>query len=465
MSKKQIIGLCLSVFLGMGVAIISPPADLTPQAMRGLGVLVWAVVCWIFGVAPDYVVAIAMCTLWALFRCVPFKTAFATFSDTTWWLLIGAMGLGIAVSKSGLLKRISLRIMQIFPATFNGQVLAMISAGIFVAPLVPSTTVKAAIVAPISMGISDAMGYKRKSPGAGGLFGAMYTGFVLTGPMFISASFVGYMMRGLLPRECQDQFTWTAWAVAGLAWSAIVLALMYAAIRFLYAPEEKESIPPGYAAARLAELGPAGRSEKMTAAVLATAIILWVAEPLHGINATLIALLGIVALLAGNVFDRQDFRSGMGWDNVIFIGCIINLGAVLPVLKIDQWIARSAGPIIGPLISNMYLFIVVLCLAIFAVRFLLVSFTATTAIFTVLLVPFAQQSGVNPWITGFLVFAATQVWYVLYQNSTFLTAYYAVDGEMVTHRQMVPLSFAYSAICILAALLSIPFWKYLGLIP
>jgi len=36
---------------------------------------------------------------------------------------------------------------------------------------------------------------------------------------------------------------------------------------------------------------------------------------------------------------------------------------------------------------------------------------------------------------------------------------------MVTHRQMVPLSLAYSAISIAASLLSVPLWRYLGLVP
>ncbi|MCX5835036.1 MAG: SLC13 family permease [Deltaproteobacteria bacterium] len=465
MSKKQIIGSCLGVILGITIAFITPPEGLTPQAMHGLGILLWAVTCWVFEVAPDYVIAIAMCTLWVLFQCVQFKTAFATFSDTTWWLLIGAMGMGVAVSKSGLLKRISLRVMQIFPTTFNGQVLALISAGTMIAPLIPSMTAKAAIAAPISMGISDAMGYQRKGRGAAGLYGAMYLGFVLTGPMFVSASFIGYMMRGLLPQNIQDQFNWTMWFTASIAWSAVVLVLTYIAIIFLYTPKEKDSLLPDHAAKLLVALGPMQRNEKITAIVLMAALLCWMTERLHGINATVIALVGLVVLLACRVFDRQDFRSGIGWDNMIFIGMIINLGSVLPALKIDKWIAQTAGPMIEPMISNIYLFIVVLSFAIYAIRFVLVSFTATTAIFTVMLVPFALQAGINPWVTGFIVYASTNIWFIFYQNSTFLTCYYAVEGEMVTHRQMVPLSFAYCAISIVAFLLSVPLWQYLGLVP
>jgi len=464
-SKKRIIGSCLGVILGFTIALITPPDGLTPQAMHGLGILLWAVTYWVFEVAPDYVIAVAMCTLWVLFQCVLFKTAFATFADTTWWLLLGAMGMGLAVSKSGLLKRISLRVMQIFPATFNGQLLALISAGIAIAPLIPSMTAKAAIVAPISMGISDAMGYQRRSRGAGGLFGAMYLGFVLTGPMFVSASFIGYMMRGLLPQNIQNQFNWTMWFTASIVWSIVVLVLTYLAIRFFYTPKEQDSLPSDYAAKMLAALGPMSRNEKITAVVLIAALLCWMTEQIHSVNATVIALIGLVVLLACKVFDRQDFRTGIGWDNMIFIGAIINLGSVLPALNIDKWIAQIASPMITLTISNIYLFIICLCFVIYAIRFVLVSFTATTAIFTVLLVPFALQSGINPWVMGFIVYASTNVWFTFYQNSTFLTCFYAVEGEMVTHSQMVPLSFVYCAISIVAFLLSVPLWQYLDLVP
>jgi DASS family divalent anion:Na+ symporter len=462
---KKVFGGFAAAVLGTAVALTTPPDGLTPQAMWTLGIILGAVTCWIFEVAPDYVVAIAMCTLWVLFKCVSFKTAFASFSDASWWLLLGALGMGTAVSKSGLLKRLSLRMMTIFPATFNGQGLALICGGTLIAPLIPSVTAKAAIMAPISLGISDAMGYGRKSRGAGGLFAAMSLGFILTGPMFISASFIGYLLRGLLPADIQLQFNWTYWFTAAAVWSLVVLVLMYLAIRWLYQPDEKGAFTAADPAAQLAEIGPMRYREKITAVVLFAALLLWMTEPLHGIHATAVALLGLIVLLAFGVFDRADFRSDVGWDSLIFIGGIINLGNVLPALKIDQWIVTVFSPKITPLMSNLYLFIVVLAFAIYAVRFVLVSFTATTAIFTVVLIPFALQAGINPWVTGFMVYVSTNIWLVFYQNSTFITAYYAVGGEMVTHRQIAPFSAVYCIVSILALLLSVPLWRYLGLVP
>jgi len=133
-------------------------------------------------------------------------------------LLVGALGIGLAVAKSGLLKRLSLYVIKLFPATFTAQVLDMITSGVIIAPLIPSTTAKAVIATPISMGISDAMGYERKSKGAGGLFGAFYIGFVSTGPLFLSASFIGYLVLKFLPPQIQAQFNWIYWFVPASPW-------------------------------------------------------------------------------------------------------------------------------------------------------------------------------------------------------------------------------------------------------
>jgi DASS family divalent anion:Na+ symporter len=465
MTKKQIFGGILGIVLGVALALCSPPQGLTPQAMSALGILVWAVTYWIFEVGPEYVVAIGMCTLWAVFKCVPFKIAFATFADSTWWLLLGALGMGVAVSKSGLLKRLSLLVMKIFPASFNGQVLALFSAGFLISPLIPSVTAKAAIVAPVSMGISDAMGYERKSRGAGGLFGAMFVGFVLTGPMFLSASFVCYMMRGLLPAAVQEQFHWTYWFLAAFAYTVTVIVLLYFVIIFLYKPKEKVSLSKSYVTEQLAKIGPMSRNEKITAVVLVVALLFWMTETVHGISSTVIALLALVILLGSKVYDRPDFRASMAWDIMIFIGGIVAIGGVLTSLKIDKWLAEIFGHIITPMISNIYIFIIVLSISIYAARYLIVSFTAATAIFTVLLLPFAAQANVNPWVIGFIVFTSSMIWNVFYQNSTFVTAYTAVGGEMVTHKQMALLSYAYCVISIIGLLACVPIWKIMGLVP
>jgi DASS family divalent anion:Na+ symporter len=149
---------------------------------------------------------------------------------------------------------------------------------------------------------------------------------------------------------------------------------------------------------------------------------------------------------------------------VIFIGCIINIGAVFPHLGIDKWIGSVAGPYLIPMVSNIWLYIIVGSIAIYLVRFFIVSMIATFTIFTVIVTPFAVSAGVNPFVTAFVILAAVNVFHMFYQNSTYLAGYYAA-GDMVAHNKMIRLSVAYMIISIIGLLACVPIWQMNGFLP
>lgn len=462
--KMKLIWSILGVSLGVIVFCLAPPAGLTPQAMQALGIFVWAVVYWIFEVIPDYITATLMCTLWVAFKVVPFTTAFASFAGDTVWLLIPALAMGVAVNKSGLLKRVALVIMSFFPGTFKGQTLALLSAGMIITPLIPSATAKVAIVAPFAKSISETMGYEKKSCGAGGIFASMFIGVGVLYPLFLSASYLCYLIRGALPKAVQEQFTWTTWLMSIFPWGLIVLIGSYFALQLLYKPKNEKVLPPDFIKQQIIDLGPMAKKEKITMVILIVSLLLWMTERVHGISAALVALFAFCALVGFKVFDRQDFRSEMPWDIIVFIGGIINLASVIPYLKIDTWIATLVGPYIALLMSNMYVFVIVAATGLYLMRFILVSQTATVTILVVMIIPFAAQAGVNPWVPAIITMVSVNIWNAIYQNTTFLAAFYSA-GEMVSFKQMVPLSITYMGLSLVGLLVCVPLWKVLGLIP
>ncbi len=463
-SRKRLIGgltgCAIALLMSFG---INPPIGLTHPGMIGLGIFLCAVVFWIFEVFADYVTAILMCSAWAGTRIVPFNIAFAQFSTDSFWLLVGALGLGVAVTKSGLLKRFSLVIMKLFPASFKGQTAGLVVAGNLIGPLIPSVTAKCAIAAPFALGVSNQMGYEKDSKGAAGLFGAMFIGFGVTGPAFLSSSFMCYTIKGLLPPDVQADLTWMAWAMNALPWALVMAILGYLAIQLLYRPSEDMKMDRGYIDQQLAALGPMSQHEKIVSAVLVACLLLWMTEKLHGVLAAVVALIAVCILIGLGVFEREDFRSGMAWDAIIFIGCIINISSVFPALKIDKWLGMVAGPYLTPLVSNVWMFILVGSLTIYLVRFFIVSMTATFTIFVVIVTPFAVAAGINPFVTAFIIFTSVNVFHMFYQNSTYLAGYYAAGG-MVSHSRMVKLSLAYMIISIVALAACVPVWHLTGFI-
>lgn len=464
MSKTRIIGAVLGIVIGFVVAFMSPPAGLTVKAMLAFGVFAWAVIWLIFDVFPDYIVCLGMCGLWVLVGAVKFNVAFSFFSNPNWWILVGAFGLGLAASKTGLLRRISLVIMKLFPSTFKGQTIAMLGAGTVISPLIPSFTAKAAICAPLARGISDAMGYPLKSRGASGLFAANVVGFIAMAPAFLSASYLGFMLVSLIPKELAGPFHWLGWFIYALPWSILLLILSFICIMFLYKPKEQDALPAGYAKEQLDKMGPLGGKERITLIVIVVTLLLWMTEKLHGANGTVVAVLAVTVLLMLKVYDRADFRSGIAWDAAVFVGCIVGIGSVFPALGIDKWMGQAMFPYISPLFSNPYLFVVGFSIIIYILRFVILSQTATIAIFMVMLGPLASQAGMSPWVVGLVVYTAGNTWTVFYQNAPYVAAFYAVGGDMVNHGQIAKLSVAYMIINIIGLLACVPLWQMWGLV-
>ena len=465
-TTKKIIGEVVAIAVCALISLLPVPEGLTRNALITLGILAWAVINWIFNCMDDFIVAILMCVLWALFKTVPFATAFNGFSSTTWWILIGALGLGTAVNKSGLLKRVSLYALRLFPPTFKGQVMAMLGAGTIAAPLIPSTTAKCAITAPIAMGIADQLGLPKQSQGRTGLYCAMYTGFSLTGTIFISASFLGYTILGVLPQEVQSQFHWLKWFVCMIPWAVVLLVGSYFFITRAYRPETNEKLPPDMIKNQIAQLGKMSREEKITTVVLAVCLVFWIGESYLGISSTISTLVAMGLLFAFGVLDKKDFQNKMLWGLMFFIGSVMGLGSVLDGVGVTAWLGDTFGPFLTQFASNPYLLVLSVTLAIYLLRMVITSLTASMTIFTVILIPIAQAAGINPWVVGIISYVSVMVWYFRYMNANYLSAFAAAGGdEQVRYGDTAKMSFGYMAISLVGLLVSVPYWQLLGLIP
>jgi DASS family divalent anion:Na+ symporter len=461
---KKIGGAVLGAVLGIYVGLHAPPTGLTVPAMHAAGVVVWAILFWIFEVIPEYITSILMCTLWVTLKAVPFPKAFASFNDSNWWILVGAFGLGAAAAKTGLLRRIALLILNFFPATFSGQSWALLGAGTILSPLIPSGSAKAAIASPLALAISDSLRCARKSRGACGIFGAMWIGFCVIGtPAFLSGTFINYATSARFPEHYH--VTWLAWLEYAAPWTIVMFIGLGSAIYFLYRPKEKLSLPEEALPEELSRLGPMSRAEKITATVAVLTLVMWVLEPLHKIPSGEIAIYSICVLLALSVVGREDFRKGIDWPAIVYIGCLMNIGVVFQALKIDLWLGQALEPVVGRFITNPYLFVVVFALAVYAFRFVMVSITSSVIIITVVLGPLVLSHGMHPWIVAFIAMACVNIWFFFFMNAWFVLAFYGAGGEMIEHRKLVKLSTAYAIINVVAFLVSVPYWRFLHLIP
>ena len=131
--------------------------------MQVLGILLGAVILWAGGVLPEAATAILMSMLFIVVAKVPIDTSLSAFSGSTFWLLVAAFGLGAAIKECGLLERVSILLLRLFPKSYKGQVLGLSAVTTITAPIIPSKAAKCSILSPLTRGISEAMGYRTRA--------------------------------------------------------------------------------------------------------------------------------------------------------------------------------------------------------------------------------------------------------------------------------------------------------------
>lgn len=460
--KKKLICAALGVALGIAAALLLRPM-LTTEAAIALGVLAWAIVWWIFKVLPDFVTALIMGILFVTAAGVPTTTMFSAFSNSTWWLLLAAFGLSIGVTESGLMYRISLYVLKLFPATYRGQVLGLITVGTVTAPFIPSLSAKAAMLAPLSQGISRSMDYADRSRQSSGLFLAMLTGLRNPAPLFISASVLGYTLLAAYPESVQAHFTMGRWFLSAVVWFAVISVLNFAALCIIFKPGNETRSVRSDLDEKLRALGHMTKNEKTMLLIVLLTMLLWVTERFHGIQSHITAICALCATVVSGVVEPKQLRREMNWESLIFIGVVLGLAPSFAYLGINDRIVSVFGPAVTAMSSNLYILLAGVAVITVLARFVIVSELAFVNIFMAFLVPLAVGVGINPWVVGFAVYCFVNPWFFLYQNPVYMAAYYSVNGSMTSEKCAAKYCVVYLVLCMIALIASIPVWQLMGI--
>ena len=460
-SARWAIGLALAVAVGVAVLWV-PPGGLEPRAVRFLAVLAAGTVLWAWGSLPDYVVALGMGIAWVLLRVAPTATAFGGFATSTWFLMLGVLGLGAALARSGLLYRITLIAVRRFPPTFVGQTGALFTAGIVSTILIPSAQARVTFMGPVVLGLADTLKYPPRGRGSAGLAMAALTGFSLATTLFLTGTTTCLLAWRVLPEATRVQVTWLAWLQAVLVLEAVSLGAALAWIVWRYRPAGPTPVRASLLHAQLQMLGPPSRDEWITGLVALAVVAGWIAQPWHGVDPAWLTLGGLCLLLATQVLDRAALQGQVDWSFLLFMGIAFSLADLAVHVGADAWFAMRARVALGD-ITTPAAAVTATVLITVLVRFALPWQTAVPLL-TVALAPFVEAAGVSPLIVALVALKAGNVFLLPQQSPTYLTLYYGTEERAFSHGQVRPFAWLYAAAVLAGFLLSLPYWRALGLV-
>ena len=469
LNKKTIIVCTLAVIAFIGLSIC-PPFDenLTTDSMRVLGILIACIIMWAGNVVHECAVVLLMSALMAGFGHVPVGTVFSAFSGEILWVLIAAFILGAAMKKCGLLRRVALLLLKVFPKNFAGTSIGLMVVGTVIAPFVPSKNAKGAIVGPVVRSISDSMGYAPKSKQANGLFLAFWTATMAIPFMFVSGSTSTIASRGLLPEDLQAKFTIATWAFYALPFMIPLMILMAIFCVFYYGPKRGQKVGNDltneFLNEQLAKLGPWSREEKIVGILAVLVILYWVFKENLGNVPDYASCLFVLAIFwFTNCLDAKTFRNDVSWENIIFIGSCISLGSILPYVGITDWIVDVVSPYTNIAFTNPYLTVIILIVILFLIRFLLLSEGSYMSVMCALLYPLAMAANVNPWVVAIILNAMVGEFFLPYQSSAFLSGYYGFGDDGFDSNATRLYWVVFTIISIIALCIASVVWQIMGI--
>src|SRR5437867_4390341 len=434
--RRRLISAAIVAAIPLVLWNVAPPEGLSATGWRIAILLAAAAVAWLLEPIPDFAVAMLLAATWTATALVPLATAFGGFATSSWLLSLGALTLAAAMAQTGLVFRGALLMLRTFPPTPAGQVLALLVGGLVLTPLVPQSVARVAAIAPLTNELAQSLGYPPRSRGSAAIAFAGLAGY-----WFFSSIFL-------------------AWLGAAAPAGIVCLGGAAAAIFILFPPERAQRGIAEVVARQQRVLGPLTRREGIT--LLAGIVLLaGLLQPFISLDPAWWGVVALCIVMLG-VLDRERFRTSVDWGFLVLFGALLGSGEVARVGGLHTWLADRLVSTTS-LVHEPMVLVAFLALLTAASRIALPSRPAMLLLMLAT-VPTAPALGISPWVAGITVLLMANGWVLPYQGLEYLVARDATRGEAFSDRQGTIFGAALAITRFVAILVSLPYWRMLGLI-
>lgn len=306
-----------------------------------LAVFVAAMVGWTLTKLGDAVVAALAGLALVVSGVARPETLFQALGHELVWLLIAAFALAAVLKATGVATSAVALVAGRFrtqTGLFHGLTLA-ITATAF---LVPSTSGRAALLLPVFLALADAPGDPRRVRALALLFPTAILlsaigSLIGAGAHLVAIDFVAGL-GGARPG-------YLGWLALGLPFALVTTHAATAIILHLFLDASERRGPLGATVAA----APTERRHLPALLILAATVVLFAAEPWHGVPLALVALAGaVLATLPGvSGVSLKSALKSVEWDLLIFMALTVMLGRALLDSDVDEWLMRHVVGFIG----------------------------------------------------------------------------------------------------------------------
>ncbi len=427
--------------------------SLEPQLRMALVLLILAAALWITESIPLAATSLLIALLQPLWGLQSFSDALVPFFSPVVVLLLGGFLLAIAVDKHDLDERIGEALLKRLGTNPRWIVLGLMLGTALLSMWISNTAAAALMITialPVANRVEDPEGKLQKIMVLAVAYAATIGGFItLIGspPNALAAAFLA-----ISPAATPISFL--GWSLYTLPMSFLLIFITWMVLFARFRTKVKY-IPP----TKTMEARSLTGKQKGTLTIFLLAVILWLTEPFHPLNSSMVAVAVAIVLFAIGLLKKEDVKKA-DWNTLLLFGGGLSLGAALTVSGLADVITNGVltlVPVLG------YAGIVIL-LAMSALLFSMVaSNTASASIFIPISISIALAIGANPVVFAVLIAIACSIDFMLPIGTPPNAIAYST--ERVTMKDMITAGFAINLLSLLIVMLFAFFvWPYMPVI-
>ena len=321
---------------------------------------------------------------------------------------------------------------------------------------------RAALTAPLALAVAEARRLRDHAPAAAALGLAAWIGSTPMTFAFLNASSLCLLAWGLLPEASRARFDWIHWLVAALPLTVLVALGTVAMLFVVLRPRSGSGTTHQQLQVQLAVLGPLSRRERAMIGVLLFTVVGWLLAPLLRVDVAVVGILGLVAAVATGNLDRRALQE-LDWNFLVLFGVILSATGLVGGLGVDRELAGSLGASLGDCGLAPWAFVALL-VVVGALVEVALGKTQMLLVLGLALIPAAAAIGVEPWVVIITLVAGPSLWFLPGQAPAYLVAQAASEGRLYSRAQSRTVALGYAVVTLLAVVLSVPYWHFLGLL-
>ncbi len=148
---------------------------------------------------------------------------------------------------------------------------------------------------------------------------------------------------------------------------------------------------------------------------------------------------------------------------LVYLGVLLGFGEIFAHVELDRWLGERLQGLAGLTGGSALIFLLAVA-ALGAGVGLVLRPGPIGVLLGGALYPAAAAIGVNPWVVALTIQMMMVQFLYPQQNVVYLSAYYGTGERAFSHEQARPLALAFTAFTLISLLVSIPYWRWLGLI-